>query len=58
MSGSLITSIMQKWLIEKNIDFPPKALKAQLWDIIKEELKNCPEYCIDKMINELDVKQV
>ena len=43
---------MQQWLIEKNVDFPEKALKAQLWDIIKEELKNCPQYSIDKMIKD------
>ena len=29
---------MQQWLIEQNIDFPPNALKAELWDIIKAYL--------------------
>ena len=41
---------MQQWLIEQNIDFPQNALKAELWDIIKEHLKTCPEYAIDEMI--------
>ena len=27
------------WLKNKNVDFPPKALKAQLYAITKQELK-------------------
>ena len=34
---------MQQWLIEQNVDFSPTALKAELWDIIKEHLKTFPE---------------
>ena len=41
---------MQQWLIEQNVDFSPTALKAELWDIIKEHLKTFPEYAIDEMI--------
>ena len=44
---------MKQWLIEKDVEFPPKALKAQNWDIIKEVLKDCPEYSIDKLVKEL-----
>lgn len=40
---------MIDWLIGQNVDFPPDALKAQLWDVIKEHLKVCPEYNIDKL---------
>ena len=44
---------MQSWLTEKGVYFPPKALKAQLWDIIKEKLKTEPEYSIDALVKEL-----
>ena len=44
---------MQSWLMDKNFDFPLNALKADLWDIIKEELKSCPEYDIYKMVKRL-----
>ena len=35
---------MQAWLIEHDIDFEPDATRPKLWEIIKEELKNFPEY--------------
>ena len=43
---------MQAWLIEHDIDFEPDATRPKLWEIIKEELKNFPEYCIDKLTAE------
>ena len=44
---------MINWLIEKNVDFPPDALKDDIWDIIKEHLKTCPEYSIDKLVQKI-----
>ena len=44
---------MLEWLIEKDVEFPAKALKAQIWEIVKEHLKTCPEYSIDKLVKEL-----
>ena len=44
---------MQEWLMKKNVDFDPKALKADLWKLIQEKLKDCPEYSIDKMVKQL-----
>ena len=44
---------MQNWLIEKNVEFSPRALKDDLWKLIQEKLKDCPEYSIDKMVKEL-----
>ena len=41
---------MIDWLLDMNVDFPPYALKAQIWDIIKEQLKRCPEYNIDNLV--------
>ena len=44
---------MQNYLKEKKIDFRPKALKSELWQIISEYLKQCPEYDVDKMVKTL-----
>ena len=44
---------MQQWLMDKGVDFPPTAIKAQLWEIVKEHLKVCPEYSIDKLAAEI-----
>ena len=35
---------MQNWLLEKGVDFPPKAFRPKLWEIVKERLKVEPEY--------------
>ena len=51
-TASTYKADMQEWLIEKEIDFDPRALKPKLWEIIKEELKNFPEYCIDQLVAE------
>ena len=46
----------QKWVFTKqyatmvdrhNIEFNPRFTKLKLWEVIKEELKKFPEYCID-----------
>ena len=44
---------LQDWLIQQNVDFSPQALRAELWDLVKEQLKKCPEYSIDKLVMEL-----
>ena len=43
---------IQSWIISKNTNFPPRALKASLLDIIKEELKNYPSYDINDFVKE------
>ena len=43
---------MQEWLIEHDIHFDARWTKPKLWEIIKEELKNFPEYCIDQLAAE------
>ena len=30
------------WLTEKNITFPDKALRAELWTLVKSEREKCP----------------
>ena len=50
---------IKDWLIKKIIDFPPRALKSELWEIIKQYLKQCPEYDVDKMLNNVhDVQAI
>ena len=44
---------MIDWLIEKGVDFPPDALKKDLWEIIKAQLEHEPEYNINKMIEKV-----
>ena len=41
---------MIDWLLDKDVDFPPDALKNDLWNIIKEQLLLEPEYDIDKLL--------
>ena len=41
---------MIDWLLDKGIDFPPDALKKDLWEIIKIQLAQEPNYDIDKLI--------
>ena len=41
---------MIDWLLEKGVDFPPNALKDDLWQIIKEQLLLEPDYGIDKLL--------
>ena len=41
---------MIDWLIEKGVDFPPDALKLELWEIIKDQLLLEPNYDIDKLL--------
>ena len=38
------------WLIEKNVDFPPDALRRDLWEIVKKQLLHEPEYNVDKLL--------
>ena len=52
-TSQTIKQDMQNWLISKNINFSPNALKAELWEIIKEKLKSEPEYDIDKMVKKI-----
>ena len=42
---------LQAWLIKKNIYFKPKAKRPELWKIVQAELKNNPEYAIDKLVH-------
>ena len=42
---------LQSWLIKKNIYFKPKAKREELWRIAQAELKNNPEYAIDKLVH-------
>ena len=44
---------MIDWLIEKGVDFPPNALKNDLWEIIKTQLEHEPDYSIDKLIQKM-----
>ena len=44
---------MIDWLIEKNVDFPPNALKNDLWEIIKQQLLNEPCYDIDQLVKKV-----
>ena len=44
---------MQAWLMEKGVEFDPKDYKKDLWDKIKERLKTCPDYSIDKLAAEI-----
>ena len=44
---------MISWLLDKGIDFPPDALKRDIWEIVKQQLQNEPEYCIDKLVQRL-----
>ena len=44
---------MKDWLIEKNIEFPPRALRSELWEIIKDYLKQFPMYDVDEMVKRL-----
>ena len=32
-----------------DIEFNPRFMKPKLWEVIKKELKNFPEYCIDQL---------
>ena len=43
---------MQEWLIAHDIHFDARWTKPLLWEKIKEELKNFPEYCIDQLTAE------
>ena len=42
---------LQAWLIKKNIYFKPKAKRPELWKLAQAELKNNPEYAIDKLVH-------
>ena len=42
---------LQSWLIEKGIDFDPTTLRDPLWKLVQAELKNNPEYSIDKLVH-------
>ena len=44
---------MIDWLIEKNVDFPPNALKKDLWEIIKQQLLKEPCYDIDQLVKKV-----
>ena len=44
---------MQEWLMEKGVAFDPKEIKRELWEKIKERLKTCPDYSIDKLAAEI-----
>ena len=41
---------MIDWLIEKGIDFPPNGLKKDIWEVIKQHLKNEPDYNLDRLV--------
>ena len=42
---------LQSWLIKKNIYFEPKAKREVLWRLAQAEMKNNPEYAIDKLVH-------
>ena len=44
---------MIDYLIDKGIDFPPNALRKDLYDIIRDDLKKNPDYNIDKLVKKL-----
>ena len=41
---------MIDWLLDKGVDFPPNALKKDLYEIIKKQLLLEPNYDIDKLV--------
>jgi transposase len=44
--------VMKDWLKAKNIPFPEKAIKKELWALIKGQSKNPDHYFIDKLAKE------
>ena len=43
---------LKKWLEAKDVDFPPKALKPELWALAKAKAAEEPKYRVDDIIKE------
>ena len=41
---------LKKWLEAKNIDFPAKALKPELWQLARDKASLEPRYKVDDLI--------
>jgi transposase len=44
--------VMKQWLLEKKIPFPVKAVKKEIWAIIKEQKGKTQHYLIDRLAQE------
>ena len=44
---------MINYLMEQGVDFPPGALKSELWAVVQVRLKVCPEYSINILVQKV-----
>jgi hypothetical protein len=40
---------LQEWLTSKGIEFPPHALKSELWTIVERKKPRNPTYIVDEI---------